>query len=165
VRLLLTEDVANFDGEHFRLVDARCEPKPVQSRLPLWIGGGGEKVSLRLAARHADGWNVAFIPPEAYRHKVEVLDDHCAAVGRDPATIEKTVNLPLAWTEEDLGVQFAGVADYVRPSALLGSAQQMIDHIGRYADAGAQTVIVALRAPFDPDALDRFGTEVVPAFG
>jgi F420-dependent oxidoreductase-like protein len=165
VRLLLTEEVANFDGEHFRLVDARCEPKPVQSRLPLWIGGGGEKVSLRLAARHADGWNVAFIPPEAYRHKVEVLGDHCAAVGRDPATIEKTVNLPLAWTEEDLGVQFAGVADYVRPSALLGSAQQMIDHIGRYADAGAQTVIVALRAPFDPDALNRFGTEVVPAFG
>jgi probable F420-dependent oxidoreductase len=164
VRLLLTEEVANFEGEHFRLVDAHCDPKPVQTRLPLWVGGGGEKVSLRIAATHADGWNVAFIPPDAYRHKVEVLGEHCARVGRDPATIEKSVNVPLAWTEAAFAEQFAGIADYVRPAALLGSAQQMIDHIGNYADAGAQTVIVALRAPFDPDALERFGTEVLPAF-
>ncbi len=164
VRLLLTEDVANFEGEHFRLVDAHCDPKPVQTRLPLWIGGGGEKVSLRIAATHADGWNVAFIPPDAYRHKVEVLGEHCARIGRDPATIEKSVNVPLAWTEEAFVEQFAGIADYVRPAALLGSAQQMIDHIGNYADAGAQTVIVALRAPFDPDALERFAEEVLPAF-
>ncbi|HZP30361.1 MAG TPA: TIGR03560 family F420-dependent LLM class oxidoreductase [Acidimicrobiia bacterium] len=165
VRLLLTEEVANFEGEHFRLVDAHCEPKPLQPRLPLWVGGGGEKVTLRIAATYADGWNVAFVPPDAYRHKVEVLGEHCARVGRDPSTIEKTVNLPLAWTEEDLAEQFAGIADYVRPAALIGSAEQMIDHIGQYADAGAETVIVALRAPFDVDALVRFGEEVLPAFG
>ena len=74
------------------------------------------------------------------------------------------MNVPLAWTEEAFVEQFAGIADYVRPAALLGSAQQMIDHIGNYADAGAQTVIVALRAPFDPDALERFADEVLPAF-
>jgi probable F420-dependent oxidoreductase len=164
VRLLLTCEVANFEGEHFRLVDARCDPKPVQEHLPIWVGGGGEKVSLRIAAVHADGWNVAFVPPDVYRRKVEVLGEHCARAGRDPADIEKTVNLPLAWTEDDLRRQFAGIADYVRPAALLGSAQQMVDHIGRYADAGAETVIVALRAPFDVDALDRFGAEVLPAF-
>ena len=164
VRLLLTQDVANFDGEYFRLVDAHCDPKPVQGRLPIWVGGGGEKVSLRIAATHADGWNVAFVPPDVYRHKVDVLGEHCARIGRDADTIEKTVNLPLAWTEADLQEQFAGIADYVRPAALLGSAQQMVDHIGRYADAGAQTVIVALRAPFDLTALERFGAEVLPAF-
>ena len=147
-----------------RLVDAHCDPKPVQDRLPIWVGGGGEKVSLRIAATHADGWNVAFVPPDVYRHKVDVLGEHCARIGRDAGTIEKTVNLPLAWTEADLQEQFAGIADYVRPAALLGSAQQMVDHIGRYADAGAQTVIVALRAPFDLTALERFGGEVLPAF-
>jgi alkanesulfonate monooxygenase SsuD/methylene tetrahydromethanopterin reductase-like flavin-dependent oxidoreductase (luciferase family) len=61
----------------------------VQSRLPLWIGGGGEKVTLRIAAEHAGGWNVPFIPPDGYRHKSAVLDEHCAAVGRDPATIRR----------------------------------------------------------------------------
>ena len=67
VRLLLTEDVANFDGEFFQLRDARCDPKPVQPRLPLWLGGGGEKVTLKLVAQHADGWNVPFVTPEKYR--------------------------------------------------------------------------------------------------
>ena len=71
VRGLLTQDVTNFDGEYFTLTDAQCEPKPVQERLPLWIGGGGEKVTLRTAARHADGWNVPFISPEDYGRKVE----------------------------------------------------------------------------------------------
>jgi alkanesulfonate monooxygenase SsuD/methylene tetrahydromethanopterin reductase-like flavin-dependent oxidoreductase (luciferase family) len=56
-----TEDVANFDGEFFQPCDARCEPKPVQERLPLWIGGAGEKLTPGTAARHADGWNVPFL--------------------------------------------------------------------------------------------------------
>src|SRR5262249_42343787 len=66
IRSLLTEDVADFDGEFFQLRDARCEPKPVQERLPLWVGGAGEKLTLRTAARHADGWNVPFLDPDTY---------------------------------------------------------------------------------------------------
>ena len=81
VRALTTLEVADFEGEFFTLRDARCEPKPVQRRLPLWIGGGGERVTLRLVARHADGWNIPFIPPEAYRHKVDVLEAHCDRAG------------------------------------------------------------------------------------
>ena len=72
------------------------------------------------------------------------------------------MNLTLAWKEEDLRAQFGGTADYIRPSALKGSAQQMVDRIGEYADAGAERVILALRAPFDVDGLDRFAAEVLP---
>jgi F420-dependent oxidoreductase-like protein len=163
VRRLLTEEVAEFSGEFYDLHDARCEPKPVQERLPLWIGGGGEKVTLRIAAQHADGWNVPFVPPEQYHRKVGVLGEHCERAGRDPATIEKSVNLTLAWTEDELRERFGGMADYIMPSALMGSTQQMVDRVGEYGDAGADWVIVALRAPFDVDGLDRFAAEVLPA--
>jgi alkanesulfonate monooxygenase SsuD/methylene tetrahydromethanopterin reductase-like flavin-dependent oxidoreductase (luciferase family) len=64
VRGLLTQDRTTFDGEFFHLRDAQCEPKPMQARLPIWVGGGGERVTLRIAAEHADGWNAPFIVQE-----------------------------------------------------------------------------------------------------
>lgn len=164
VRLLLTEDVSSFDGAYFQLRDARCDPKPVQHRLPIWVGGGGEKLTLRITAQHADGWNLAFVPPETFRHKREVLDRHCDAAGRDGAEITRTVNLALAWKEDDLVRQFGGGAPRIAESALKGSTQEVIDRIGEYRDAGAEWVIVALRAPFDVEGLDRFAEQVLPAF-
>jgi F420-dependent oxidoreductase-like protein len=163
VRTLLTEEVADFSGEFYELREARCDPKPLQPRLPLWIGGGGEKVTLRIAAKHADGWNVPFIAPDQYRHKVQVLTEHCEQVGRDPATIEKSVNLTLAWSDDDLRARFGGMTDWIRPSALTGSPAEVVDRLGAYADAGADWVMVALRAPFDVDGLDRFASKVMPA--
>ena len=165
VRLLLTEDVADFDGEFFQLRDAKCEPKPVQARLPLWVGGAGEKLTLRTAARHADGWNVPFVAPDTYRHKVKVLHEHCEDAGREPQTITKSVNLGLAWRQGDLQAQFGNIAEFVKPGVLMGSVQEIVDRIGEYTDAGAEWVILAMRAPFDTDGLDRFAAEVLPAFG
>ncbi len=121
VRGLLTQERTSFAGEFFTLRDAQCEPKPVQARLPIWIGGGGERVTLRLVALHADGWNVPFIPPEEWARKAKVLDEHCADVGRDPADIVKTVNVGMAFTEEELTRQFGRMANYVRPGVLSGS--------------------------------------------
>jgi F420-dependent oxidoreductase-like protein len=164
VRGLLTDDVTNFEGEHFRLHDARCEPKPVQGRLPIWIGGGGEKVTLRIAARHADGWNVPFIPPDDYGRKVGVLEAHCEREGREPTEITRAVNVGLAWREDDLQTQFGAIADFVRPGVLTGTVQEVVDRVGAYGDAGAEWVILAIRAPFDVDGLDRFAAEVLPAF-
>jgi F420-dependent oxidoreductase-like protein len=164
VRGLLTQETTTFDGEYFRLHDARCEPKPVQERLPIFVGGGGEKVTLRIAARHADGWNIPFVSPEDYAHKVSVLHGHCDAAGRDPGTIEHTVNVGMAFTDESLREQFGNMAEYVRPGVLTGQGQEMVDRVGEYREAGAEMLVLAMRAPFDFDALDRFAAEVLPAF-
>jgi alkanesulfonate monooxygenase SsuD/methylene tetrahydromethanopterin reductase-like flavin-dependent oxidoreductase (luciferase family) len=163
VRGLLTQDRTSFDGEFFTLRDAACEPKPVQDRLPIWVGGTGEKVTLRICAQHADGWNAPFIAPETWSHKARVLDEHCARAGRDPTTITKSVNVGMAFTDEQLRAQFGRMAEYVKPGVLTGSAAEMVDRVGEYAEAGATWVNLALRAPFDRDALERFAAEVVPA--
>jgi F420-dependent oxidoreductase-like protein len=162
VRGLLTQDRTTFAGEFFTLTDAQCEPKPLQDRLPIWVGGGGERKTLRIAAAHADGWNIPFVAPETYAHKVRVLEQHCADVGRDPATIEKAANLGVAMRPGDLEAQFGRMADFVSPGVLQGSTQEIVDRVGEYGDAGADWVILALRAPFDVDGLDRFATEVLP---
>jgi len=132
VDLLLTRDVASFDGVYYRLTDARCEPKPVQRpRPPLVIGGAGEKRTLRIAARFADQWNIPGGTPEVLAHKIEVLHRHCADVGRDPAEIEVSVQVRAA-----------------------GDPAAMADTAAALVQAGAQHVIVGLRAPFDASQLE-----------
>ena len=163
VRGLLTQDRTDFDGKYFTLRGAQCEPKPLQQRLPIWIGGGGEKVTLRIAAQYADGWNVPFIPPDQWAHKAKVLDEHCERLGRDPAEISKTVNIGMAFNEEELQRQFGPMSDWIRPSVFTGSVQQMVDHAAAFCTAGASTLILAMRAPFDRDGLERFAAEVMPA--
>lgn len=156
LRGLLHDEVTDFEGRWFTLREARNEPRPVQARLPIWVGGGGEKRTLRIAARHADGWNVPFISPEQFAHKNSVLDQHCDAVGRDRSEIKRAVNLGLAFTDESLVQQFGQIAEFVRPGVLSGSDGQILDRIGQYVDAGANQVNIALRAPFDLESLERF---------
>jgi F420-dependent oxidoreductase-like protein len=156
LRGLLHDDVTSFEGQYFQLNEARNEPRPVQSKLPIWVGGGGEKRTLRIAARYADGWNVPFIDPETFGHKNQVLDQHCADVGRDPSHIARAINVGLAFSEESLVHQFGALAQYVKPGVLTGSDEQIIDRIGQYVEAGADQVNIALRAPFDLDSVERF---------
>jgi F420-dependent oxidoreductase-like protein len=130
--LLLTKETASFAGRYYRLTDARCEPKPVQQpRPPIVIGGGGEKRTLRIAARWADQWNAPGASPDVLAHKIEVLRRHCADVGRDPGAIE-------------ISVQVRSGAD---PSAVAADAAALVE-------AGAQHVIVGFRAPFEPSRLE-----------
>ena len=156
LRGLLHQDTTTFAGTYFNLNEARNEPRPVQAKLPIWIGGGGEKRTLRIAARHADGWNVPYIAPDEFARKCAVLDQHCADVGRDPAEIRRAVNVGLAWSDESLRAQYGAIADFVRPGVLSGSDDQIVDRIGQYVEAGADQLNLALRAPFDLDALERF---------
>ena len=165
IRLLLTEDVADFEGEFFTLTEARCVPKPVQARLPIWVGGGGERVTLRIAAQHADGWNIPYVSPETFAHKCRVLDEHCARVGRDPADILRTVNVGFARREEDLVAQFGAIAEGGRPGVLMGSDQEVVDRIGAYREAGAQQLNLTMRAPFDHAGFEHFASEILPTLG
>jgi F420-dependent oxidoreductase-like protein len=156
LRGLLHDDVTSFEGQWFTLSEARNEPRPVQKKLPIWIGGGGEKRTLKIAARSADGWNVPFIAPDVFAHKNAVLNEHCAVAGRDPKEIQRAINVGLAFTEESLVQQFGNLAPLVKPGVLSGSDQEMIDRIGQYVEAGADQVNIALRAPFDLESLERF---------
>ena len=155
LRGLLHDDVTSFQGTYFNLDGARNEPRPLQAKMPIWIGGGGEKRTLKIAARYADGWNVPFVPPDEFARKRNVLLQHCETVGRDPAEIRCAVNVGLAFTEDSLQAQFGKLANYVRNGCLTGTDDEVRDKVGEYVAAGADQVNIALRAPFDLDAVER----------
>jgi alkanesulfonate monooxygenase SsuD/methylene tetrahydromethanopterin reductase-like flavin-dependent oxidoreductase (luciferase family) len=171
IRRLLTEDRTTHEGRWFRAADASCLPAPVQERLPSWIGGTGEKRTLRIAARHADGWNAAYVPPEEFRRLNGVLDQWCEREGRDPSTIRRAINLQfmLAADErsasdmrERIEQQWGAMAPRVMAGGLSGTPDQAVDRIAAYVDAGADAVNVALRAPWPPESLDAWLDDVAP---
>jgi F420-dependent oxidoreductase-like protein len=155
LRGLLHDESTTFEGRHFSVTDARNEPRPVQPKIPIWVGGGGEKRTLNIAARYADGWNVPFISPEEFARKRGVLHRHCEDVGRDPGDIRCAINVGLSWSDDDLEPQFGRILPAVLPGILRGSEDEIVDRVGQYVDAGADQVNIATRAPFDADALER----------
>jgi F420-dependent oxidoreductase-like protein len=155
VRGLLREERVSFSGRHFTLRDAANEPRPVQAELPVWIGGGGEKRTLRIAAAYADGWNVPFVSPEQFAAKRAVLHQWCSKVGRDPASIRCAVNLGYARDEDDMAEQFANLRMAVAPGVLVGGPEQVAERVQQYVEAGADQVNLALRAPWDPGRLEQ----------
>jgi len=173
IRALLTQNSTNFVGKHFQLVDARCNPKPLQKRVPIWVGGVGEKRTLQTAARYADGWNAAYVSPEVFREKCVVLDQWCARVGRDPSTIARTVNVGFymktdaarARAERDRFFKEMGPRAEERVQGMFfGTAEEVAEHVHQYREAGAARVALALRAPFDREALQCFVEDVMPLF-
>jgi probable F420-dependent oxidoreductase len=173
LRLLFDRPVADFQGQHFRLEDARCNPKPLQPRLRIWIGGQGEKRTLRAAARHADGWNAPYLDAAQWRAKGEVLDDWCRREGRDPAAILRTVNVGFYMGADAKGAargealyQSHWGKDNPRRGFLRGTPQQALDMVQAYREAGVQRLNIAFRqGPYDWEALQAFAEVVLPAFG
>lgn len=171
IRSLLTEERTTHEGEWFRTVDASNLPAPVQARMPIWIGGVGEKRTLRIVARHADGWNAAYVPPEEFRRLNGVLDQWCEREGRDPATIRRGINLQFMLAsdpaqadriEEQVRDQWGGLAGRVMAGGLTGTPDQAVARIAEYVDAGANAVNVALRAPWPTESLDAWLDDVAP---
>lgn len=106
IRLLWTQDYSDFAGRHFALAHARCEPKPLQKPSPtIWVGGQGEKVTLRIVAERADGWDMDMLPLDVYHQKLAVLAGHCERAGRDPATVRKMIHFSGAIADSEQAAQ------------------------------------------------------------
>ena len=142
---LLRDDVANLDGKYVKLTNAMCNPKPVQRPYPpIAIGGGGEKRTLRTAAKFAQHWNAPTFDIAEWRHKKEVLVGHCAAIGRDPNEI--TCSVIIRYTPGDDMAALAAQA-------------------GAWADAGADMAIIYIAPPHSPEPLAAMAEALAPLAG
>ena len=141
LRSLLDQPRTTFSGQYFQLQDAPNQPAPVQARLPLLIGGGGERRTLRIAARYADHWN-AWTTPELLAHKLSVLRAHCEQVGRDPARdprLHPGGAVPVDRRGMAEGASGEGLPG--RP-VIVGTPAEVADIVARYQEAGADELIV-----------------------
>jgi len=140
VRALLREDRSSFEGKFYTLDNAPLAPKPVQRPLPIMIGGGGEKVTLRITARHADEWNV-WGTPEILVHKMQVLDRHCEREGRDPAAIQRSAVALLVLSDDPAKVEQARAGGN-RPPLIAGNVSEVRDILARFQEAGVHEYIL-----------------------
>ena len=163
---LLSEPRTTFDGEYFQLQDAPNQPAPVQQRMPLLIGGSGEKRTMRIAACYADHWN-AWTNPELLAHKVSVLRSHCAEIDRDPAEIHVSTQAMLYLSTDTEWLRDKR-ADTSARAVLAGTPAEVAEAMARYRDAGADEFIVpdfSLGSMAQKkDTCDLFLTEVAAAF-
>jgi len=140
IQRLWTEPLANFSGEYYQLTDARCEPKPLQQpRPPFVIGGGGERLTLKIVARYADIWNTIPRAVEEFARKSALLDEYCEAISRDPESVQRSVQL----------TAYDKVLD------------QLYEEIGDYTVAGAQHIILELKPGSSPQVLQRIVRRVI----
>ena len=142
---LFTQHLTDFDGRYYQLAEARLEPKPVQKPYPPFvIGGGGEQLTLRVVARYADIWNFAGGDVETFRHKVRVLHEHCAAIGRDPNG------------DRALGAN---------PDRLRRTRRRRSPTLQPLVDAGATHIVLMLLYPYPEGIVTRLADEIVAKVG
>jgi alkanesulfonate monooxygenase SsuD/methylene tetrahydromethanopterin reductase-like flavin-dependent oxidoreductase (luciferase family) len=165
-------EVSSEPGAHYRFDKLTLLPRPVQARLPIMIGGSGERKTLRTVAKYADMWN-AMGSVELLRHKDEVLRAHCDAVGRDPASIERTVGCkPVirntegearrAW-EAQMAHNRTPMADVADDDTFwVGTPQRVAEQMRARTELGFHTFIAEVPAPYDVETLERWIGEVKP---
>lgn len=137
-----------FQGKHYQLAEQMDSPRPIQKpHPPILIGGGGERKTLKLVAQYADATHQTLSDPQEMRHKMEVLRRHCDDVGRNYDEIERFCGL-------DTGPEGR--------RGEMADADQLVDRIGRLAEAGSQGVFFVLPNLADSDSIERFGRDVIP---
>ena len=170
VRSLLDTGRTTYAGKHYTITDAVCEPKPVQQRLPLLIGGGGEQVTLRITARYADMWH-GFGAPDVIARKIGILKRHCEEVGRDHAEILPTTggSMLIRDTEEGVVRRLEAVRARNRMAAAPARAlpgvptvEAVTQRLAEHWRAGARGFIFGVNPPYDRETIERLIGEVRP---
>ena len=171
IRRMLTEERTSFSGKHYQVDNASCLPRPVQERLPIWIGGVGEKRTLKLVADYADGWNAAYLSAEEFGRVNEVLNHWCEDESRDPTSLRRGANVAfhLGLSQKDvqrererLQEDWGSQAGQIENGALICTPDQAVDRLMEYVLAGADEINVALRAPWNDEALDAYLSDIMP---
>ena len=162
----------SFKGQHYRLNEASFLPAPSQGAMPIWIGGRGRNRTLPMTAKWADGWNAAYVSPTAFGDLNRHLDDLCEQIGRDPAEIERSVNVLFGMGLDEADAKAAEIrtfdrwgamTEHVRGGALLGTPEQVVEQLMAYRENGADLINIALRMPFTQEALEAYRDVVMPA--
>ena len=163
---LLREKRTTFAGAHFQVTDAPNQPAPVQTKVPLLVGGGGEKRTMRIAARYADEWNT-WASPDVLEHKIGVLRRHCDDLGRDPSDIAVSTQALLFLSTDEGWLAAKRDVDIGR-AGIVGTPSEVVDIVGRYREVGADELIVPdfTMGPISrrKDTCDLFIEEVASQF-
>lgn len=173
IKSLWTQDRPAFAGKYYTLDKPPYNPPNVQTpHPPILIGGGGEKRTLRIVAKYADVTNVQGTPEEV-AHKFKVLDEHCKAVGRDPATITRTIQAPM-WLTDDpafkervatgITAMRGGSPAEALKAVLIGSPDELKQQVAAYRDVGVDEIYMAQWPTTRMESLRRFSDEVIPEF-
>jgi alkanesulfonate monooxygenase SsuD/methylene tetrahydromethanopterin reductase-like flavin-dependent oxidoreductase (luciferase family) len=154
VRAMWTEEQATFQGQHFAVTAAHCEPRP-DPVPPVLIGGQGARM-LHLVARYADGWNAAWLLPEEYRQRLGVLEQECRKIGRDPAEVQRS------WFGRCVCVASKQEASALQGRGLLGTPEQIIEQLQAYVDLGVYRFMLGNRSLSDMTTVELLAREVLP---
>ena len=168
IRLLWTQDRANFEGRYYNLRDAPFQPKPLQQpHPPILVGGAGEQLTLPMVARVADDWNWNITGTSAdYRRKLKILHNHCKKAGRDPSQIALSLNMDFLISDDpnriasalSVNAKDAGISiEEAKKTTLVGNPDQVRQRLEEFIDLGVTTFMFSLRAPFD-----EAGTQALP---
>lgn len=168
LKSMWTEPRTTFQGRYFSVTDALCEPKGVQQPIPLWIGGGGEKLTLRMVAQYADGWHSFGMPIDAYKRKLDILSEHCRAVGRDPGDIRKSIGVGaiIGATEAEVRELQGRLPQGGRQPTIVGTPEQCAEQLIPYVRLGVGDFLLGARGNQSQDAwriMELFAKEVAPA--
>jgi F420-dependent oxidoreductase-like protein len=165
MRAMLDGKKATARGRHYHAKDLRNDPPPVQRRLPILIGGGGEQKTLKTVARYADGWNIGG-DVERVRHKDDVLRRWCEKVGRDEGEIERTLQGGSIVIRDDPAEARRVAAEIGRQNGgwkgpeTAATADEVVEKFAPYLELGFRHIYVDLPSPFDEETMERFATEV-----
>ena len=172
IKGMFTQERTTLHGKHYKVTEAMCLPKPQQKPgPPIMIGGTGEKVLLKIVAKHADMWN-ASASAEKMKHYIDLIARHGEKVGRDASQIEKTVMIPLCYQarpeREQMMEQLMANLRQVDPSdvrkqIMIGDKQECLDTVERFTRVGVTHFIFMLFQPIFMDEVQAFAEEVIPA--